>query len=282
MFTKKKAIAIGLAALMALSAAACSHQTNSSSSSLPRTSAQASQAQQKKTENQKVKQQEKDNKADYKYKMVKFGFNKNYKEFHAEYPEFGQGGTDFSKLNQQIKNTAMQTINSYGTQKGSEAVDVNTKSTITYHNKNFISILFKESVETIPFTGSKLDKSKDKVTNSVRTLNFDLSSGKAVTLKDAVNSNSALVQQLQKAAKRISKKDVSKALTASAIQSALGKGQVYFRDNQVVFSLPVSQSLGGCVNLGVNYPDTSGFRTSDAVWNNFSAQIANASSSSKK
>lgn len=286
MLTKKRTLTFCLAAVIALSATACSHPSNGSTSSAGTqgTSSQSSQSEQKKEQQQakqQVKDQEKANKSDYKYKMEKFGFNKNYKEFHADYPQFAQDGTDFSKVNAQIKNTAMQTINSYGTQKGSEAVDVNLRSTITYHNKNFISILFKETVETIPFKGTALDKSKDKTTSSVRTLNFDLSSGKAVALADLAANNGALVQQLQQSAKKGVKKDVSKALTASAIQSALPKASIYFRDSEVNISLPISQSLGGHVELGIDYPNTSGFRTTNTIWNNFSAKSAVPQSSKK-
>lgn len=235
-------------------------------------------AQSQTTQQEKKQEQKKLGNGDYSYKDVSFGFNKNFKQYHATYQQLSANVPNSGKINDLIKQTALQTINSYGTEKGSSAILVSEKTSAPYHGSDLLSLMFKETVETMPLNGSTPDKTKDKITTSVRTLNIDLKTGEVLNTQDVVQNNSALMKALEGAAKKISKKKVAQGLTPAVIQSGLAKCSIYFKTDEIEFSLPVPESLGGHVELEVKYGDTDGFRTNSTVWQNFAAQM----SSSKK
>lgn len=195
----------------------------------------------------------------YSVKTIDYEYKKNNKKYRASYPQLSKDGTDYSKVNTLLKNTALQTINSLGTS-GSKEATVKVSSHIYLRSDDFLSVSFSEN--------SKSSSSSDSV-SSFRTVNYDLKNGKAVSASDMVQNNDALYKAVENAVQTsMSKKNAAK-YTSSVIKSGLKSFTVYFKDSSMGISIKVSHDLDDHKELKLNYKDTSSFRTSNAAWSYF-------------
>lgn len=195
----------------------------------------------------------------YSVKTVDYEYKKNNKKYRASYPQLSKSGSDFSKVNTLLKNTALQTINSLGTS-GSKEEEVRVSSHIYLRSDNFISVSFSEN--------TKSSSNADSV-SSFRTVNYDIKNSKAVSASDMVKNNDALYKAVENAVKTsMSKKNAAK-FTSSVIKSGLKSFTIYFKDTSMGISIKVPHTLDDHKELKLNYKDTSGFRTSNAAWSNF-------------
>ncbi len=195
----------------------------------------------------------------YTVKTVDYKYNENNKNYRASYPQLEKDGKDYSKVNELLKSTALQTINSIGTS-GSAEAKVKVSQHVYYRGDDFISVSFSESKK------SSSDKSS---VSSMRMVNYDIKNGKALSAADMVQNNDALYKAVESAVQTsMSKKNAAK-FTSSVIKAGLKSFNVYFKDGSMGISLTVPEDLGGHKEIKIDYEDTSGFRTSNAAWKYF-------------
>ncbi|MCI1964961.1 MAG: hypothetical protein LKJ17_02305 [Oscillospiraceae bacterium] len=199
-------------------------------------------------------------KSTYIVKTVKYEYKENNRNYRASYPQLSSDSVNCDAVNALLKNTALQTMNSLGTAKAADTVTVKVSDHVACQKDDFISVTFRETV----------DKSgESEKVSYLRSVNYDLKNQKAVSASDMVQKNSAMLTALQNAVKdQMSDKKAAKYPTA-VLQSGMKNCSVYFKDDRMGISIPVSHELGDHEELIVDYDQTAGFRTGNAAWNYF-------------
>lgn len=198
------------------------------------------------------------NKGDYQVKTVEYNYSIDNIVYKATYFQLSGKIANLDKINETLKNTALQTINSLGTGKKSAKTTVKVNGDITYQGKNFISVGYNEYATTSP---------KMKSERVLRTVNIDLKTGTSVVASDLIVQNSALYKALEKAAKEQKDTGVASALTAKAIQSGLDSKIIYFTDYGI--GLGVLTSGKHLSTITLTYQEVQPFMAKNQVWNNF-------------
>lgn len=195
--------------------------------------------------------------------MVKtetYKYYENNRHYRASYPQLSSDETDYSAVNVLIKQTALQTINSLGTAQTANEVSVKVSDHVAYRGDNFISVTFRETVD-------KSDGSGD--VSYFRAVNYDLKNKKAVSVTDMIQKDDALLTALQNAVDKQMSDKKAAHYTTEVLQAGMKSCTIYFKDDSLGISLPVSHELGDHEELIVDYDLTSGFRTGNAAWNYF-------------
>jgi hypothetical protein len=271
----KKTLIILLSAVMLMSAAACHGQNGSSSSSSASsgetTSAGSSSAASGTSSSVSLysgvtvsgavsKPPVVIKKSPYTVKTVDYKYTENNRNYRASYPQLSSDSVNCDAVNALLKKTALQTVNSLGTSKASKEVKVKVSDHVSCKEDNFISVTFRETV----------DKSDGNDSVSYfRTVNYDLKNKKAVSVTDMVQKNSALLTALQNAVKKQMSEKKAANYTAAVLQSGMQNCSIYFKDDSLGVSIPVSHALNDHEELIVDYDKTSGFKTSNAAWGYF-------------
>lgn len=199
-------------------------------------------------------------KSPYVVKTVDYKYSENNRNYKASYPQLSADGTNYDAVNTLLKNAALQTINSLGTSKAAKDVKVKVSDHVSYQGDDFISVTFRETV----------DKSDGNDSVSYfRTVNYDLKNKKAVSVADMVQKNSAMLTALQNAVKKQMSDKKAVSYTTAVLQSGMQNCSVYFKDDSLGVSIPVSHALDDHEELIVDYDQTSGFRTGNAAWGYF-------------
>jgi hypothetical protein len=266
MLFMKKFLIVGLAAALAVAFSGCKGQAPAQSGASGAQSGAAASSQQGTASSGAASSKPKpipikpSAKSKISVKETDYKFVKGQKNLRAEYPQASGSGKDYSKVNALLKSTALQTINSAGTDP-SKFAEIKVTSHVAYKDENFLSVTFQEN-----YKSAKGAKAK----RSFRTVNYDLKAGKALSVDDMVQKNGALLKALQNAVQSQMSKKKAASFPASVIQAGMRSASVYFKDNGTVgFSLPVSQQLGDHVELSVKLKDTAGFRTGNSAWSYF-------------
>ena len=198
-------------------------------------------------------------KVTYKISETTYKFQQGKKDFRVEYPQI-TGSGNYSAVNSAIKQAAMKTVDSIGTANTAAYAQVRVSDHVAYSGVNTVSVEFQETVRTSP--------SGDN-TRTFRSVNYDLKNSKSLSTDDIVQKNGAFTAAIQNTIKKQMSPKKQQLYTTSVIASGLSGCSVYFKDDGLGVSLPVSAQLNGHVELKISYQDTSGFRTSNAVWSNF-------------
>ncbi|MFU0832274.1 MAG: Lipoprotein [Oscillospiraceae bacterium] len=199
-------------------------------------------------------------KSPYVVKTETYKYDENNKRYRATYPQLSSDETDYSAVNALIKQTALQTINALGTSPTENEITVKVSDHVAYRGDDFISVTFRETVD-------KSDGS-DEV-SYFRAVNYDLKNNKAVSVTDMIQKNDALLTALQNAVdKQMSDKKAAN-YTADVLQAGIQSCTIYFKDDSLGISLPVSHELGDHEELIVDYDETSEFRTGNPAWSYF-------------
>ena len=199
-------------------------------------------------------------KSPYTVKTVDYKYDQNNRSYKASYPQLSSDGTNYDAVNTLLKNAALQTINSLGTSKAAKEVKVKVSDHVSYQGDDFISVTFRETV----------DKSDGNDSVSYfRAVNYDLKNKKAVSVADMVQKNSAMLTALQNAVKKQMSDKKAVSYTSALLQSGMQNCSVYFKDDSLGVSIPVSHALDDHEELIVDYDQTSGFRTGNAAWSYF-------------
>jgi hypothetical protein len=196
----------------------------------------------------------------YSVKTQQYKFKQGKKYYRAEYPQLSSSSADCSKVNSLMKNTALKTILAYGTGNTAAYAEARVSSHVAYRSDDFISVIFQEKCST---------SSSAEDTENIRTVNYDLKSGKAVSADDMVQKNAVLSKALNNAVQKQMSKKKAASYPSSVIQSGISSCSIYFKNDGMTFCVPVSKKLGSFVKLSVKYSDTAGFRTNHSSWNYF-------------
>ncbi len=245
----KRACSIFFAILLAFSLAACSNQPKKTS------------AKNNKDVSSKALEIKKPS-AEYRHKTEKYSYDQNNRKYSASYPQLSGDAQNCQKVNELLKNTALQTIQSAGKGKTEVAVLIRVKGKLTYNNDSFLSATFDETNQTA---------SKEPVT-AFRTVNFDLKNGKALTIADLIKENDALDALLLKEAKSHVDSDLKSSVTADVIKNGMKSCSLYFEKTKLGFSLPVSQKLKGHIEVELKYEDVKPFMTDHELWKELGAK----------
>ena len=242
----KRIIAIICAFSMIVSLAACGNQAKKTDAKNKKTSSASSKVM-----------------VDYRHKTEKYLYQKDNKDYTANYPQLSPEAPSYQKVNDLMKNAAMQTILSMGLKKTTETMTVKVKSNLTYYSNDFVSATFDETsyVSTAAHPNA-----------AFRTVNFDLKNGNAVTTADLIVNSDALKAALLEAAKKQLKGDMKAAVTADVIKTGVESCSIYFNKTSVGFSLEVPHPLGDHIELELKYKDVKPFITKNAIWNTMIAK----------
>ena len=195
----------------------------------------------------------------YRAVTTTYKFNQGQKYFHVEYPQLSGSG-NYAAVNSLLKQTAMKTADSIGTGNTSSYARVETSDHVFSSSADFISVWFDERV--------KASKTADE-TRTVRAVNYDLKNSKALSADDLVQKNAALTSAVQNAVKKQMSAKKQQLYTASVLSNGIKNCSIYFKSDSLGISLPVSAALGGHVEFKIDYKDTAGLRTGNAVWGYF-------------
>ena len=199
-------------------------------------------------------------KSPYTVKTVAYKYSENNRNYNASYPQLSSDKTNCDAVNTPLKNTALQTINSFGTSKAAKTVKVKVSDHVSYQGDDFISVTFRETV----------DKSDGNDSVSYfRSVNYGLKNKKAVSAADMIQKNSAMLTALQNAVKKQMSDKKAVNYTAAVLQSGMQNCSIYFKDDSLGVSMPVSHALDDHEELIVDFDQTSGFRTGNAAWSYF-------------
>lgn len=199
-------------------------------------------------------------KSPYVVKTETYKYYENNRHYRATYPQLSSDENDYSAVNALIKQTALQTINALGTSPTENEVSVRVSDHVAYKGDNFISVTFRETVD-------KSDGSGD--VSYFRAVNYDLKNKKAVSATDMIQKNSALLTALQNAVNKQMSDKKAANYTTDVLQAGINSCTIYFKDDSLGVSLPVSHELGDHEELLVDYDQTAGFRTGNAAWSYF-------------
>ncbi len=199
-------------------------------------------------------------KSPYVVKTVDYKYDKNNRSYRASYPQLSSKDANYNAVNDLLKKSAMQTISSLGTSTSAKKVGVKVSDHVSYKGDNFLSVTFRESV--------KNEGAKDS-TSTFRTVNYDLKNKKVVSVSDMIQKNSALLTAVQNAVKKQMTKKKAVGYTQAVLQSGIKSCSIYFKDDSLGISIPVSHALDDHKELIVDYDNTSGFRTGNVAWNYF-------------
>lgn len=192
----------------------------------------------------------------YRHKTEKYSYEQNNRKYNASYPQLSDEAKNYQKANELLKNIALKTMQSAGEGKTDVALMIRVKGTLTLTTPNFISATFEETSQTA---------SKAPVT-AFRTVNYDLKNGKALTTADLIKESDALNALLLKEAKDEVKSDLKSSVTADVIKNAMKSCSLYFEKTKVGFSLPVSDKLGGHIEVELKYEDVKPCMTNNEIW----------------
>jgi hypothetical protein len=195
----------------------------------------------------------------YRHKTMKYLYQKNNKDYTANYPQLSEEAPNYKKANDLMENTGLKTILSMGLQKTDATMEVKVRSDLTYYNTEFISATFDEtsSVSTAAHPNAEF-----------RTVNFDLKKGTAVTTADMIVKNDALNALLLTAAKKKVDNSMESQVTAAVIKKGMESCSIYFTKTSVGFSLVVPHALGDHLEVTIRYNDIKPFITTNALWKN--------------
>ena len=244
----KKFIAILCALSMIVSLAACAKQPTQAGSKSSKSGSAAS-----KSASSKIS-------VDYRHKIEKYLYQKNNKDYTANYPQLSPEAPNYQKANDLLKKTGLQNILASGLKKEDATTTIKVKSKLTYYNENFISATFDESnnVSTAAHPSAEF-----------RTVNFDLKNGVPVTKADMIVDSDALNTALLAAAKKQLKSDLTASLTTADIKDGMTNCSIYFSKTVIGFSLGVSHALGDHMEVTLKYADVKPYITTNAIWKNF-------------
>lgn len=199
-------------------------------------------------------------KSPYTTKEEKYEYTENNRNYRATYPQLSSDETNYDAVNALLKQTALQTANSLGTAKAANTVKVKVSDHISYKGDDFISVTYRETVDKSDGSGS---------VSYFRTVNYDLKNKKAVSTADMIQKNSAMLTALQNAVKKQMADKKAASYTAAVLQSGMQNCSIYFKDDGLGVSIPVSHDLDDHEELIMDYDQTSGFRTGNAAWGYF-------------
>jgi hypothetical protein len=237
----KKVWTIACALLMVVTLAACANQSKKTD------------GKSKDTASSKVA-------VDYRHKTTKYLFQKNGKDYTADFPQLSEEASNYQKANDLLKSTAMQTINAMGTTQTDAKMTAKVKSKLTNYDNQFISATFEETTSiSAPAKSSK----------AFRTVNFDLKKGTALTTPDLIVQNDALNTTLLEAAKKQVSAKLKPSVTADVIKTGMQSCSIYFEHAKVGFSIKVPSTLGDHIEIELKYEDVKPFITKNAIWNTF-------------
>lgn len=195
--------------------------------------------------------------AAYKVKSTDYSYKKDHNDYSVSYPQLSGLTSKQDQVNAAIKACALKTVNSLGTGVKKTKTEVITNGDITFKGKTFLSIGFNEYVTLSP---------KAETTHTLRTVNLDLTSGKALSFSDLVKESDSFYAVLQKEAKAQFSSEYAAKATVSAIKTGLDKNSIYFMDKGVGFAVTIQKKLLR-VTLGFN--EIKPYTTTSAVWKNF-------------
>ncbi len=263
----KKLLAVMLASMMFLAAAGCKGNAPGGVSSSPASSGAesssgapaASSAGQQTASSAAPKGALAVPKANYQIKWTSYLFAKGSKNFKVKYPQISGSASD-AAVNALLKQAAMKTVNAIGTGNTSSFAEVTTVCHVTYNKADFLSAEFEETSRTSKTAAE---------TKAYRTVNYDLKNSKELALGDLVQQNSALTSAVKTAVQKHVSSQKKAQITDAVIASGVKTCNVCYKPSGFVIGLPVPASAGGYALLTMNYPETSGFRTNNAVWSYF-------------
>lgn len=216
-------------------------------------------------QSKKVEQKSKDTASskvtvNYRHKTVKYLYQKNNKDYTANFPELSEEAPNYQKANDLLKNTAMQTILSFGTKQEKAKTTVQVKSKLSFYSNDFVSATYKETSNT----------TTDAHPNAqFRTANFDLKKGTQVKTEDMIVKGDALNALLLKTAKKQLDHNIAEAVTADIIKSGMKSCSIYFEHQSIGFSMEVNHALGDHIEIELKYDEVKPFITTNELWKNF-------------
>lgn len=200
----------------------------------------------------------------YTIKTEQYEHQNSYQDFTASYPQLESGSSaDLTRINQLIKDTALQDIQSYLTEDDDGSMTtVEMTGAVTYSDPGFISIKFEENY----------NNSMAAHPSSVfRTLNINLANGATVTGKDMIVKNDALYQAMLDAANDQLSDYLSSELTTDIIEEGLSySDNIYFTPDRLGISFEVYHALGDHLEVTLPYAQAKPFMTNNALWQRFS------------
>lgn len=196
------------------------------------------------------------NTGEYKIKTSKYSYQKDNLNYSAQYPQLTAGAKK-DAVNKALETSAMKTIQSMGTAKKEQRTSVWVTGDVTYEGKNFLSAGFNEYVKLSPNAKSK---------HVMRTVNVNLKTGTAVSLKDMITTSDAFYQALEAASKQ---QNQSAALTAAQIKSGLNSDVIYFTGDSVGFAVELAKPEQKLVRITLDYTTAKPFMTKNENWGNF-------------
>jgi len=195
--------------------------------------------------------------ASYKVKSTDYSYKKDNNDYSVSYPQLSGLNSQQDQVNAAIKTCALKMVNSLGTGVKKTKTKVITNGDITFKGKSFLSIGFNEYVTLSP---------KAETTHTLRTVNLDLTSGKAFSFSNLVKESDSFYAAIAKEAKvQLSSEYAAKA-TASAIKTGLDKNSMYFMDTGVGFAVTIQKKL---LRITLSYDEIKPVATTNAVWKNF-------------
>lgn len=200
------------------------------------------------------------NKGDYQVKTVDYSYKKDNISYKASYPQLTGKIANLDKVNEALKKSALQTINSLGTGKKAEKTTLKVTGDVTFQGKNFLSAGYNEYTTL---------SAKAETTHVLRTVNINLQTGVSVGLSDMIVKSDAFYKALEKAAKGQLDSELTKALTADVIKAGLDSSAIYFTDTAVGFSVQISKPEKRQIRITLDYQEVQPFITKNANWNNF-------------
>jgi len=196
----------------------------------------------------------------YRIKTETYSYQKDNLNYSAEYPQLVSDTIRSNQVNQLLKNCAMQTIRTLGTAKRPETILVRCTGDVTYEGKNFISVGFNEYEKLSP---------KAETTHTMRTLNFDLKTGKTVGFSDLIQKGDAFYAALLDAGKSQLDADQAAVLDVSTIRQGLDSNVIYFTDESVGFCVRVVRPEVKLVRITLAFSKVKPFLIANSVWDNF-------------
>lgn len=200
------------------------------------------------------------NKGDYQVKTVDYSYKKDNISYKASYPQLTGKIANLDKVNEALKKSALQTINSLGTGKKAEKTTLRVTGDVTFQGKNFLSAGYNEYTTL---------SAKAETTHVLRTVNINLQTGVSVGLSDMIVKSDALYKALEKAAKSQLDSELTKTLTADAIKAGLDSNAIYFTDTAVGFSVQIVKPEKRQIRITLNYQEAQPFVSKNANWSNF-------------
>lgn len=187
--------------------------------------------------------------------MVSAEYKKNGTDIKANYPQFdGQG---CAGANAAIAKEALSTIENIK-RNPEDGITADTSGRVKFSSENFVSVEFETNF---------MAKGAAHPSSTIRTVNFDMKTDKALTVKDMVVNNAALQNAMDAAVKQQLSKELREYLTPQVLRDSLGQSQVYFTKDSMVLSFEVIFTLGDHAEISIPYAKTNGFRTDSSVWN---------------